>query len=57
MDLQAAKQKDNRVSTLARVSMAACFAVASLMLLASLSSARGNSQSIENASRPSHSLH
>lgn len=43
MDLQAAKTHDPRTSTVARVAMVACFATASLMLLASLNVARGNS--------------
>lgn len=43
MDLQAAKTHDPRASTVARVAMVACFATASLMLLASLNVARGNS--------------
>lgn len=43
MDLQAAKTNDPRASTFARVAMVACFATASLMLLASLNVARGNS--------------
>lgn len=43
MDLQAAKTHDPRTSTVARIAMVACFATASLMLLASLNVARGNS--------------
>ena len=52
MDLQAAKAHDPRASSLARIAMVACFGVASLMLLASLSTARGNSDSLRQAPTP-----
>jgi hypothetical protein len=50
MDLQAAKSADPRASTLARVAILACFTTASLMLLASLNVARGNSNNAVPAS-------
>ena len=49
MDLQAAKAHDPRTSAFARVAMVACFATASLMLLASLNVARGNSDNARPA--------
>lgn len=49
MDLQAAKAHDPRVSALSRIAMVACFATASLMLVASLNVARGSSEAIQPA--------
>ncbi len=49
MDLQAAKTHDPRTSAFARVAMVAYFATASLMLLASLNVARGNSDTVRPA--------
>lgn len=52
MDLETAKLNETRASTLARLSMVACFAAASFMLLASLNLAQGSSKG--TASRSSH---
>lgn len=41
MDLHAAKLADGRASRLTRLSLIACFVVASVMLLASLATAHG----------------
>ena len=49
MALQAANANDPRVSTLSRIAMVACFATASLMLLASLNVARGNADPAQPA--------
>lgn len=42
MDLEAAKLNETRTSSLARLSMAACFAAASVMLLTSLNVAQNS---------------
>ena len=57
MDLQAAKAHDPRVSSLSRIAMVTCFGIASLMLLASLSTARENSESFRQAPTPVASDH
>lgn len=51
MDLEAAKLSETRAWTWARVSMVACFATASLMLLASLNLDHG-SHATERVSYP-----
>lgn len=47
MDLQAANSHGTRASTLARLTMAACFATASVMLLASLNVSSGSSGAVD----------
>jgi hypothetical protein len=42
MDLEAAKINDTQTWTLARISMAACFATTSVLLVASLNSSQDN---------------
>jgi hypothetical protein len=54
MDLKAANLADGRALRLTRISMIACFVVASVMLLASLAMAKSsNAVSVTNAAPPS----